>query len=131
MTILKGNHLSLGGIVGTDATLVFPKEGRDKHLYVCGATGTGKSKFLESLIRQDIRGWFKSRCGMLLLDPHGSLYDSLIGWLGKANVTTLPIIPIDLRQDDWVVSYNALRRRETADCSVVIDNFVKAMAHVW
>jgi hypothetical protein len=28
---------------------------RDKPLYVCGGTGTGKSKFLENLIRQDIR----------------------------------------------------------------------------
>lgn len=126
-----GNHLNLGRIVGTGNSLVFPKQSRDKHLFVCGTTGTGKSKFLESLIRQDIRSWFKSKSGMLVLDPHGSLYDSVMGWLARANVTRLPIIPIDLRQDDWVISYNALRRRDEADCSVVIDNFVQAMAHVW
>ncbi len=127
----KGNDVTLGEVVGTGQSLVFPRESRDKHLYVAGATGTGKSKFLESLIRQDIRGWFKSKCGMLLLDPHGSLYDSLMEWLASADATRLPIVPIDLRQDEWVISYNALRRRSAADCSVVIDNFVQAMAHVW
>lgn len=126
-----GNDISLGKIVGTDKALLFPRTIRDKHLYVAGATGTGKSKFLEHLIRQDIRSWFKSRSGLLLLDPHGSLYDSLLGWLAKADVERLPIIPIDLRQNDWVISYNALRKRPIPDCSVIIDNFVQAMAHVW
>jgi hypothetical protein len=131
MPVARGNDLNIGNIVGTDTPLRFPKSARDKHLYVCGATGTGKSKFLEHLIRQDIRGWFKSKSGMLLLDPHGSLFDSVMNWLAKAGTTTLPIIPIDLRQDDWVISYNAIRRRSLSDCSVIVDNFVQAMAHVW
>src|SRR5258708_263998 len=107
-----GNDIELGQIMGSDAALPFPRGVRDKHLYVCGATGTGKSKFLEHLIRQDIRRWPKSKCGMLVLDPHGSLYDSIMRWLARAGVTHFPIIPIDLRQDDWIVSYNAIRRRK-------------------
>ena len=73
-----GNDLNLGQVVGRKGGLPFPRTARDKHLYVCGGTGTGKSKFLESLTRQDIISWRKSKCGMLVLDPHGSLYDSLI-----------------------------------------------------
>jgi hypothetical protein len=103
---------------------------RDKHLYVCGGTGTGKSKFLESLIRQDIRKWSKSKCGMLVIDPHGNLYDSLINWLAWSGLER-PIIPIDLRQDDWVVSYNVLRQRKLADPAVLVDNLTDAMAYVW
>lgn len=118
-------------IGGGAETLPFPRNVRDKHLYVCGATGTGKSKFLEHLIRQDILSWRKSKCGMLLLDPHGSLYDSVMRWLARSGATHFPIIPIDLRQDDWIVSYNAIRRRDVKDCSVIVDNFVQAMAHVW
>lgn len=68
---------------------------------------------------------------MLLLDPHGSLFDAVMKWLAYKGPKKLPIIPIDLRQDDWVVSYNALRRRSVSDGSVVIDGFVQAMAHVW
>jgi hypothetical protein len=126
-----GNDLSVGTAAGTGQPVNMSKAIRDKHLYVCGATGTGKSKFLEHLIRQDIRGWFNSQSGLLLLDPHGSLYDSVVAWLARANVLRLPIVLIDLRQDEWVISYNALRRRASSNCSVVIDNFVQAMAYVW
>jgi hypothetical protein len=125
----SGNDLLLGQLAGRNATLQFPRTSRDKHLYVCGGTGTGKSKFLESLIRQDIRNWSKSKCGVLVLDPHGSLYDSLVNWLAWHDIQA-PVIPIDLRQDDWVVSYNMLRQRQ-ADPAVLVDNITDAMAHVW
>jgi hypothetical protein len=124
-----GNDLRLGIIGSTGETLLLTREHRDKHLYICGATGTGKSKFLESLIRQDIAHWRQSRSGLLLLDPHGNLYDSIMGWLAQAGVDR-PVIPIDLRRDDWVVSYNVLRKRP-ATAAVIIDAIVSAMAHVW
>jgi Type IV secretion-system coupling protein DNA-binding domain len=132
MRLTPGNDLILGQLAGRNATLGFSRTERDKHLYVCGGTGTGKLKFLENLIRQDIRQWRKSKCGMIVLDPHGSLYDSLIQWLAwnERNIDA-PIIPIDLRRDDWIVSYNLLRQRETADPAVLVDNITDAMAYVW
>jgi hypothetical protein len=36
------------------------REQRSRHLYATGSTGSGKSKFLEYLIRQDILNWRKS-----------------------------------------------------------------------
>lgn len=125
-----GNDLNLGRLVGTNADLRFSRTERDKHLYVCGGTGTGKSKFLEHLIRQDIKAWRKSKCGMLVLDPHGSLYDSLMRWLAF-NKVDLPIIPIDLRRDEWITSYNLLRQRKMTDPGVLVDNLTNAMAYVW
>jgi hypothetical protein len=125
-----GNDLILGRLPGRNKSLGLSRTERDKHLYVCGGTGTGKSKFLESLIRQDISNWSKSKCGMLVLDPHGSLYDNLINWLAWTGLER-PIIPIDLRQDDWVVSYNLLRQRKLVDPAVLVDNLTEAMAYVW
>ncbi len=125
-----GNDLNLGSIAGTNSPLVMSRRDRSTHLYVCGSTGTGKSKFLEHLIRQDIREWHKNKCGLLLLDPHGSLYDGLIRWLAWHDIDR-PVIPIDLRQDDWVVAYNVLRQRPQSDPAVLVNNFVQAMAHVW
>lgn len=131
MPIIPGNDLILGYMAGREANLGFSRTERDKHLYVCGGTGTGKSKFLENLIRQDIKNWRKSKCGLIVLDPHGSLYDNLIDWLAwNERHIQAPIVPIDLRQDDWVVSYNLLRQR-SADPQVLIDNLTDAMAYVW
>jgi Type IV secretion-system coupling protein DNA-binding domain len=129
MRQIPGNDLTLGRMAGRDAAISFPRTHRDKHLYICGSTGTGKSKLLEHLIRQDIVAWRKSKCGVMVLDPHGTLYDNLVEWLAW-NKIERPIIPIDLRRDDWVVSYNVLRQR-TADPAVLVDNFTDAMAYVW
>jgi DNA helicase HerA-like ATPase len=56
-----GNNPILGNLPGRHASLGLSHTERDKHLYVCSGTGTGKSKFLENLIRQDIRNWSKMR----------------------------------------------------------------------
>lgn len=132
MHLPPGNDLDLGLLPGRNARLILPRAARDKHLYVCGATGTGKSKFLESLIRQDIKNWHKSKCGLIVLDPHGNLYDSVMEWLAWNQPTlNVPVIPIDLRQDDWIVSYNLLRQRGSVDPAVLTDNIIDAMAYVW
>lgn len=131
MRKVLGNDIKLGSIVGGRDSLRLTREQRRTHLYVCGSTGTGKSKLLEHMIRQDILSWHKSRCGLLLLDPHGSLYDGLIRWAAWHNLDC-PIVPIDLRSSDWVMSYNALRQRPPRyDAAVLISAFVQAMAYVW
>ena len=54
---------------------------RAKHIYVIGATGSGKTKFLEGLIRQDI---LKGN-GFAVVDCHGDLVSDVIRYL-----STLP-----------------------------------------
>ena len=128
-----GNPLKLGIVDGKGVPLEMTPRMRSTHLYICGSTGTGKSKMLEYLVRQDIKNWHKSKCGALIIDPHGSLYNSLINWIAwnEPYLKDVPIVPIDLRQSDWTVAYNVLRPRTVADPSVVISNFVQAMAYVW
>jgi hypothetical protein len=130
MHSLHGNDLDLGTNAATGKRVILSRDKRSTHLYVCGSTGTGKSKFLEHLIRQDILNWPKSKCGLLLIDPHGSLYDSLMEWMASQPLKR-PVVPIDLRSDEWIVAYNMLRDRQGADPGVIASNFVQAMAHVW
>src|SRR5262245_2993465 len=106
-----GNDLVLGKVAGQNSRLTFSSDLRSTHLYVAGGTGTGKSKFLEHLIRQDLLDWRPNRCGLLLLDPHGSLFESLMRWTAS-NDLKVPIVPIDLTQDQTIVSYNLLRKRD-------------------
>src|ERR1039458_8445382 len=71
MRRIPGNSLKLGSVPGMVAPLEMTPEQRSTHLYVCGATGTGKSKMLESLVRQDIKNWHKTKYGALIIEPHG------------------------------------------------------------
>jgi hypothetical protein len=127
---MPGNPLNLGSLVGQGRRLVLPASARERHLYVCGGTGVGKSKFLESCIQQDILNWRDSRCGLVLFDPHGLVYQNIIAWLARHGLKR-PVVPIDLRRDDWIISYNLLRQRTTGNPAVIVASFVQALAHVW
>ena len=47
---------------------------RTTHTHVVGLSGKGKSKFIESLVRQDITD--PNEPGVMVMDPHGALYDA-------------------------------------------------------
>ena len=55
--------------------VAFSQKDRENHTHILGSTGTGKSKFMEYLIRQDI---LDPKAGFCLIDPHGSLYDEIV-----------------------------------------------------
>src|SRR5437868_12336857 len=98
------NAARLGTARGNGRTLALPPSGRSTHLYVCGGSGVGKSKLLEHLIRQDIKAWPQSRCGLLLLDPHGSVYLNVLDWLAQNDTAAIkrPIVLVDLGRDGSV-----------------------------
>ena len=53
------------------------RDDRATHLYVIGASGLGKTKFLEFLIQQDI----DQGNGFGVIDPHGDLIEDIKGFL--------------------------------------------------
>ncbi|MFA6252735.1 MAG: type IV secretory system conjugative DNA transfer family protein [Patescibacteria group bacterium] len=62
-------------------TLVRIKEAdRRRHMYEIGMTGTGKSVFMESLIKQDIEAGH----GLCVIDPHGELADKALSHVPKS-----------------------------------------------
>ncbi|WP_298572028.1 type IV secretion system DNA-binding domain-containing protein [uncultured Aliiroseovarius sp.] len=46
-----------------------------QHVYLTGMTGTGKSTLISNMIRQDLKHGY----GVLLIDPHGDLYEQVAG----------------------------------------------------
>jgi len=62
------------GFSGSNSVRLTPKQ-KQQHTHIIGSTGTGKSKLLELLIRQDI---LNQNAGFCLIDPHGSLYDDIL-----------------------------------------------------
>lgn len=66
-----------------------PEASRDRHTYIVGATGTGKSTLMERMIIEDMRRGE----GVVLLDPHGDLYAEVRAAVPKARLAD--VIEID------------------------------------
>jgi DNA segregation ATPase FtsK/SpoIIIE-like protein len=102
----------------------------NRHMYVVGKSGSGKSKFLELLIRQLLTAWPYTRSGLLLIDPHHSLYSAAIKFAAAKGYNSLPIIPIDFTSN-WICSLNILRRRPGQEPAPIIHAIVRAILHAW
>lgn len=99
---------------------------RKTHMHVIGSTGTGKSKFLEWMIREDI----KKGHGLCLIDPHGSLYENIIKWCAYHNIKDRDIILINPSRGDHVIGFNPFNRF-AEDVSVQVDYMITATIRAW
>src|SRR3989339_53458 len=67
---------------GAKREVRFRMKDRQRHHYVIGQTGTGKSAFLSWMIRQDI----KNGDGVCVIDPHGDLIEETLAYIPKERV---------------------------------------------
>lgn len=130
--------LKLGRVAYTPQrhVLQLDDEAFKSHLYVVGATRTGKTKFLENILRQIVLGQRRNGPGLLLLDPHGTLYHDLARYFAGLSGVDRPFLFVDPSRDDFVVPYNILRARvddagRPAEPSVIARQVLKALAYVW
>lgn len=124
MRNLKQPKASAGLFLGHGTSPLFPARQKEvilssnerlKHIYVIGGTGTGKTKFLEGLIRQDIL----MGSGFGIIDPHGDLIESTIGSIADTlnerggctkSVKQLleSLILVDLSDENYSIGFNPL-----------------------
>jgi hypothetical protein len=123
---MQNDKLFLGTNVDTKNAVFITDEQRSTHMQVIGSTGTGKSKFLEHLIREDI----KAGNGCCLIDPHSYLYNDILKWLQAIDWPMDKIILFDPSDDRHTVAFNPLQVRGK-DISFHVDAMVRASAKVW
>jgi len=100
---------------------------RTTHMHVLGSTGEGKSKFIESMIRQDII----NENGLCLIDPHGTLYKDIVKWCAaKEMFGRKKIILFDASEENWAFGFNPLHLHSN-ELSFHVDAMVRAVAKVW
>jgi type IV secretory pathway TraG/TraD family ATPase VirD4 len=103
-------------------------EERARHIQVVGASGFGKSNLLDSMLREDIKGGR----GLCLIDPHGTLADSVIRWCAATGMDRHRRIHVIQPSDaEWSVGFNPLRRQGDIEPNVRVDAMVAACAQVW
>ncbi len=67
---------------GADTPIGLTEDERRRHVYIIGATGTGKSTMLLSMIKQDV----DNNKGLAVIDPHGDLTDQIISVIPKERI---------------------------------------------
>jgi hypothetical protein len=138
------DELALGWAVGideeTDAQVIQMKgmsqQDRDRHFYIVGGSGFGKSKFLESLIIQDI----KNKEGFGVIDAHGDLVENIKGWLYFAKRELgkdleKQVILIEPTNPNSTVCFNPLERikggRQKIQAEQQAGELLKVFEKIW
>ena len=70
----SGIYLGKSNYRGLSRPVFIQKEDRQRHMYIIGKTGTGKSEFLKQMIMQDIIAGE----GVAVIDPHGDLIEDVM-----------------------------------------------------
>jgi len=112
-----------------------PQKDRARHFYVIGATGTGKTKFLEYLIKQDLENGF----GFGVIDPHGDLIEDIKGLilftLMDPQDRRSQVVLIEPTNPETTVSFNPLERIEGVSpeeqAAEVVEIFQKIWGEFW
>lgn len=105
------------------------REDRRRHLYAVGKSGTGKSKLLELLIKEDLE------CGegVGVLDPHGDLVDAVMRFIPENRVQD--VILFDPSDTEFPIAFNPLEKVDEAYKMQVtigfIDIFKKLFGTNW
>lgn len=84
---LKGNtdlDVIIGKNVhhGTSTPIGLTKAERERHMYIIGGTGNGKTTIMEYAIVQDIQ----NGKGVAVIDPHGDLAEKLLGYIPEDRI---------------------------------------------
>lgn len=87
---------------GLVAPVTLSPEQRSQHLYVIGASGTGKSTLLLNLIRQDM----EAGEGLAVLDPHGDLIDRVLGLVPESRIDD--VVLFDPADAEYPIGFNIL-----------------------
>jgi hypothetical protein len=105
---------------------------RATHLYLVGATGTGKTKFLEYLIQQDIQ----NGNGFGVIDPHGDLIEDIKGLLIFRYLPTDPeiserVVLIDPTDARFTVTFNPLEKISGVSIPEQVNELVSGFKKIW
>jgi hypothetical protein len=98
---------------------------RQRHMYVIGKTGMGKSTLLENMAVQDIMNGE----GMAFIDPHGSAAEKLLDYVPEERVKDVVYFaPFDL---DNPISFNVMEDVGPDKRHLVVSGLMSVFKKIW
>ncbi len=118
--LATGNDLQLGKNIhsGQTVDVSLNPEQRSRHMYVIGASGTGKSTLLLHLITQDL----ENGQGFGILDPHGGLIDEVLDRIPENRVKDVVIL--DPADENFPVGFNILSAHSELEKTLLSSDLV-------
>ncbi len=109
--ISLNNSLLLGQNIhnGKVRKVTLNQDQRMRHMYMVGASGTGKSTLLSNLIIQDIQAGE----GIVVLDPHGDLIDHLLNFVPKRRLKD--VVLFNPSDEDYPIGFNIFSAHSEAE----------------
>ncbi len=110
---------------GKDTPFGIKARDRQRHMYVIGKTGMGKSTLLENMAAQDIQNGE----GMAFIDPHGSAAEKLLEYIPEHRVNDVVYFaPFDL---DNPVSFNVMEDVGPDKRHLVVSGLMSTFKKIW
>jgi DNA helicase HerA-like ATPase len=112
--------LGMNAYQGYEQLVSVPASLRLRHTHVIGATGTGKSTMLLSMIAQDMQ----QGNGLSVLDPHGDLIESILAYVPQNRIDD--VILIDPADGEFPVGFNILSAHSEIEKDILSSDLVAA-----
>ena len=98
---------------------------RDRHMYVIGKTGMGKSTLLENMAIQDIRNGE----GVAFLDPHGKTVETLLDFIPEERIKDVVYFaPFDMEHP---IAFNVMEDVGYDKRHLVVSGLMATFKKIW
>lgn len=110
---------------GSNVAFGIKAKDRQRHMYVVGKTGMGKSTLLENMAAQDIQNGE----GMAFIDPHGSAAETLLDYVPEHRVNDVVYFaPFDVANP---ISFNVMEDVDPDKRHLVVSGLMSTFKKIW